>query len=110
MAGVAVAALVLLTFEWGYERLIAAMVISLLVLGWFIGNWLKEFVFVMGLRDDDFPGRHDKLIWVLVLLILAPIGLWFFRSYRLAHWPTPEAGTLSQVHPIAEGGTATLPV
>ena len=22
----------------------------------------------MGLRDDDFPGRNDKLIWVLVLL------------------------------------------
>ncbi len=43
----------------------------------------------MGLRDDDFPGRHDKLIWVLVF-VFAPVGAWFFRSYRLAHWPEPK--------------------
>ena len=57
---------------------------------WFVRNWQKEFVFLMGLRDDDFPGRHDKLIWAIVLLAFAPIGVWIFRSYRLAHWPEPK--------------------
>ena len=28
----------------------------------------------MGLRDDEFPGRHDKLIWVFVLFAFAPVG------------------------------------
>ena len=45
----------------------------------------------MGLRDDDFPGRHDKLIWAFLLFAFAPIAVWFFRSYRLAHWPEPVA-------------------
>ena len=31
------------------------------------GRWCNEFVFLMGLRDDDFPGRNDKLIWAVVL-------------------------------------------
>ncbi len=61
------------------------------VLAWFVRNWRKEFVFLMGLKDEDLPGRHDKLIWAVVLLGLAPIGVWFFRSYRLAHWPEPKS-------------------
>ena len=56
---------------------------------WFVRNWQKEFVFLMGLRDGDFPGRHDKLIWAVVLTAFAPVGVWFFRAYRLAHWPEP---------------------
>jgi hypothetical protein len=62
----------------------------LIVLVLFVKAWRDEFVFLMGLRDEDFPGRNDKLVWVLVLLLFAPVGTWFFRAYRLAHWPEPE--------------------
>ena len=24
---------------------------------------------------------------------MAPVGLWLFRGYHLAHWPEPEAET-----------------
>jgi hypothetical protein len=44
----------------------------------------------MSLSDDDFPGRHDKLIWAAVLTAFAPIGVWMFRSFRHARWPAPE--------------------
>jgi hypothetical protein len=59
----------------------------------------------MGLRDDDFPGRNDKLIWVLVLLVFAPLGPWLFRSYRVAHWPQPERSH----NPEASAAGATVP-
>jgi hypothetical protein len=73
------------------EGRLALMLLVLWALFWFARAWQKEFVFLMGLRDDQFPGRHDKLIWVVLLLAMAPIGVWFFRAYRLAHWPEPAA-------------------
>ena len=52
--------------------------------------WVHEFLFLMALRDEDLPGRFDKPMWVAVLIFLAPLGLFLFRSHRLAHWPEPE--------------------
>jgi hypothetical protein len=70
--------------------------IVLIALGLFMKAWRNEFVFLMGRQDEDFPGRHDKLLWVLLLVFYAPAGVWFFRSYRLIHWPesaqAPEPG------------------
>jgi hypothetical protein len=77
----------------------ALFLAALLVLGLFLHAWRSEFVFLMGLRDDEFPGQYDKLIWVFVLLAMAPVGLWLFRSYRLAHWPEPE---MAESKPVAD--------
>ena len=52
--------------------------------------WVREFLYLMALRDEDLPGRFDKPIWAAVLIFLAPLGLFLFRSHRLAHWPEPE--------------------
>ena len=49
--------------------------------------WIREFSFLMALRDEDFPGRSDKLVWVILLTVMVPIGFWTFRSFREAHWP-----------------------
>jgi hypothetical protein len=93
MAAVALAALLLffISSDPGEERIFALLLLALWAFTWFARAWQKEFVFLMGLRDEQFPGRHDKLIWVVLLLALAPIGVWFFRAYRLAHWPEPAA-------------------
>ena len=74
----------------GFERILPIFLLSLMVLTWFCRAWRHEFVLLMEKGDGDFPGRSDKLIWVLLLLLLAPIGVWFVRSYRLAHWPEPK--------------------
>jgi uncharacterized membrane protein YhaH (DUF805 family) len=113
MAAIVVVGLLLgaVTAPPGFERGFSVTLLALLVLGWFVRNWCNEFVFLMSLRDEDLPGRHDKLIWVVLLLVLAPIGVWLFQSFRLAHWPEPasvihgEAGSGP-----AEGSTATQPV
>jgi prepilin signal peptidase PulO-like enzyme (type II secretory pathway) len=109
MTGVALAAFVLMVFEWRYERIMIFTLISLLVLAWFVRNWRNEFVFLMGLRDDDLPGRNDKLIWAILLVAFAPLSIWFFRSYRLAHWPEPEPAHEPSLHAATEEGTATQP-
>jgi hypothetical protein len=70
----------------------------LLVLSVFLRTWRDEFVFLMGRKADDFPGQHDKLVWALALLLFAPAGVWFFRSYRLAHWPQPESQLLPETN------------
>ncbi len=87
--------------------IVPLMLAGLIALGFFLRVWRNEFVYLMGLRDDDFPGRYDKPIWVIALLAYAPIGLWFFRTYRRAHWPEPV--TPSQLHPGAPGMTGTQP-
>ena len=59
----------------------------------FCGMWVREFRLLMLRRDDEFPGRSDKLAWIFALTILAPAGVWLFRSFRHARWPeapTPE--------------------
>lgn len=64
-------------------------VLALLYL--FAVAWLREFEFLIQLRDDAFPGRNDKLIWALLLIVLPPVGVWLFHSYRGVRWPEPSA-------------------
>jgi hypothetical protein len=82
-------ALVFAAFS-AHDGELPAFLAAVLVLVLFLRAWRHEFLFLMSLRDDEFPGRFDKLVWVFALTLFAPIGLWFFRSYRLAHWPEPE--------------------
>jgi hypothetical protein len=71
--------------------------------GLFLYAWSREFWLLMDLGDADFRGRYDKPIWVFLLVILAPVSLFLFRSYRLAHWadrelkPAPETDFLADV-------------
>jgi len=53
----------------------------------FARAWLREFTYLMRLGDDAFPGHNDKLIWAMLLIVLAPVGTWLFQNYREAHWP-----------------------
>jgi hypothetical protein len=112
MAAVALVALLLIIGNGPSPE--ARLALTLLALGaliWFARTWQKEFVFLMELRDEQFPGRHDKLIWVVLLLALAPIGVWFFRAYRLAHWPEPAPASAIDPERRTEesGGTAAQP-
>lgn len=62
--------------------------------------WVREFAFLMRQGDDAFPGRNDKLIWALVLIVLPPLGVLAFWSFRRAHWPAAK--------PVGVGPAADL--
>jgi hypothetical protein len=87
------------------QPIVPFYLIVLLVLSLFLKIWRDEFVFLMGRNDSDFPGRHDKLVWVVALLVFAPAGVWFFRTYRLVHWPEPEG----RLHPDVTSTSTTMP-
>jgi len=110
MAAVVVAGLLFHTMTYrGPGTPLSLMLLELGLLIWFIRVWQGEFVFLMGLGDADFPGRHDKVIWAILLLALAPIGVWFFRAYRLVHWPAPAPAATGERSAEEAGGAATQP-
>ena len=69
--------------------LLAVMVAAFVL---FARAWIREFAYLMRLRDDAFPGHNDKLIWAILLIVLPPVGAWLFGSYREAHWPEAKPG------------------
>jgi hypothetical protein len=92
------------------DRAFSLVILCLGVLAWFVRSWCNEFVFLMSRRDEEFPGRNDKLIWAIVLLVFAPVSVWLFRSFRLAYWPATKFVTVdySELHEEPGTGTATL--
>jgi hypothetical protein len=68
---------------------LAAAVVLAVVL--FARAWLREFGFLMGVDDSAFPGRNDKLIWAMLLIVLPPLGVYLFRAHRRAYWPESDA-------------------
>jgi hypothetical protein len=93
--GVAVTALLLgVASSSPHDDQVFVLLLSVLVLAFFFYVWKREFLFLMQLEDDELPGRFDKLIWFVMLTAFAPVGVWFFRSYRVAHWPEPKAEAL----------------
>jgi hypothetical protein len=106
MTVVAVAAFVILLLESHAAVNFTLFAISFLILAWFARSWSHEFVFLMGLQDDYLPGRHDKLVWLLLLSAFAPIGVWLFRSYRMAHWPEPATESSRALGPENAGTAA----
>ncbi len=70
---------------WQAEMYLFWTVVGLVLLS--CGVWKREFRLLMTRRDDEFPGRFDKLTWILLLTLAAPAGAWLYRSYRKARWP-----------------------
>ena len=77
------------------RQLLSCLVLTLALLAAFVlfaRAWLREFTYLMRLRDDAFPGHNDKLIWAILLIVLPPVGAWLFGAYREAHWPEAKPG------------------
>jgi hypothetical protein len=62
--------------------------------------WFREFRFLMQLPDEAFPGRFDKPIWALLLIVLPPVGVLSFRSFRRAHWPEVKSADALMLHEL----------
>jgi len=69
---------------------------SLLLL--FFRAWRREFLGLMACPDGAFPGRHDKLVWAALMVLLPPVGFWCYRAYRGAFRAEP-AEPLSRPKP-----------
>lgn len=57
--------------------------------------WILQFVELMLLEDELFPGRHDKALWVaafIVVFILTPFAFRMWKSARTAEAASRKAG------------------
>lgn len=45
--------------------------------------WLYELWAVATMSDSDFPGRNDKLIWVIIVLFASVIGAVLFVLWQI---------------------------
>lgn len=60
--------------------------------------WVREFIHLMGLADEAFPGRYDKVLWFLLLVLLPPVGALAFSTFRRAYWPVVKPVRDSAAH------------
>ena len=48
--------------------------------------WIYQFIQLMLLSDADFPGKHDKVLWVVAFVLAFPVApfafLWWKAAYR----------------------------
>lgn len=48
--------------------------------------WIVQFVQLMLLSDSDFPGKYDKILWVVAFCVAIPVApfafLWWKSTYR----------------------------
>jgi hypothetical protein len=95
----------LIAAAWGPFRRLEYLVLAsaVVVLLCFAGMWSYEFRLLMARRAKEFPARFDKLAWVFVVTVMAPVGVWLFRSYRRVQWP--ECAKASRPHPLDEPTT-----
>lgn len=64
-------------------------------------TWVHEFTLLMRQGDEMFPGRFDKPIWALLLIVLPPVGLLTFWLFRKAHWPEPKPVRHGAAHDLS---------
>ena len=76
--------------------LLLALAVVLII---FARAWRHEFVGLMLMPDEVFPGRYDKRSWMLLMIVLPPLGLGTYRSFRKAYWGEPERTASPQAKP-----------
>jgi hypothetical protein len=57
------------------------LLILLFVLVLFV-FWIIQFAQLMAMRDDEFPGRYDKILWFVAFLTLNVIAASIFLSWK----------------------------
>ena len=59
------------------------VILAFLILG-LIWVWLKQFVWMMALDDDSFPGKYDKILWGAVFILCPLLAPFAFAMWKIA--------------------------
>ena len=58
--------------------------------------WIKQMVRLMGLTDDCFPGRYDKVIWAVIVFFGSILGAFVFWLWMQARREEMEITNLAK--------------
>lgn len=61
--------------------LIPALLLTVLILG-YLYLWITQFVQLMVFSDSDFPGRNDKILWVIIYIVFSPLAPFLFMWWK----------------------------
>lgn len=86
--GVLIVGMALSAMNESFYPLIVIASISAILMG--LWTWIREIVNLMGLNDEAFPGKHDKVLWLALMILLPPIGVPAFCVFRRAYWPVEK--------------------
>jgi hypothetical protein len=78
----------------GMNEILIFLVIPLISLA-LVVFWVYQFVQLMLLDDADFPGRYDKILWVVAFVLLFVVAPFAFLAWKWA-WVTVRAGERRQ--------------
>ncbi len=48
----------------------------------YIYLWITQLVQLMVFRDNDFPGRNDKILWVIIYIVFVPVAPFIFMWWK----------------------------
>jgi hypothetical protein len=60
------------------------VVVVLVVLCLFV-YWWYQFMQLLLMADDGFPGRHDKIIWGAVFICVPVLAPFLFQSWKTGY-------------------------
>nr|ADI21976.1 hypothetical protein [uncultured Planctomycetales bacterium HF0130_29M04] len=44
--------------------------------------WITQLVQLMVFRDNDFPGRNDKTLWLIIYIVFIPLAPFIFMWWK----------------------------
>lgn len=80
LVGLCVALMLALLIPVLLSTALVAIVVAL------AAGWVHEFVALMRTPASAFPGRHDRLIWVVAFFLFAPLAFPAFWMFRRSEW------------------------
>ncbi|MEK6235641.1 MAG: hypothetical protein N2C14_13110 [Planctomycetales bacterium] len=75
------------------EYFAICLVLAGIAFAWF---WILQFIQLMTLDDSDFPGTHDKALWVaafICVFLLAPLAFIGWKKLYVAVRAETMGGT-----------------
>lgn len=51
----------------------------------FVVFWVSQFIQLMLLSDEDFPGKNDKILWFVTFILLSVIAPGLFAWWKQAY-------------------------
>jgi len=94
LAGSAPFLLFLLMLDAGphaFELVIPLLILA--VVGMLLMLWVRELITLMGMGDEAFPGRYDKVLWFALLVLMPPVGVVTFALFRRVYWSANKPTT-----------------
>ena len=65
---------------FSFKMIVAPLLLVLAILVIFF--WASQFLSLMRMEDDEFPGRYDKPLWFVAVFLVSLLGALLFWLWK----------------------------